>query len=216
MPPKYKLVYFKLRARGEPIRMIFHHAKQEFEDAEVSVDAEEAWPEMKKKTPFGQLPFLEVAKDGGDKLVLAQTTAILRYLGKKLGLEADTFDEQALCDMYAEYVQDTIMRGHRYFWTMIGLEPAEKEPELRESTFLPTVKDFGETIEKQLKSNGTGFIVGKKLTWVDIFIACFVDMYMEGGKDAFSKYPLVEKHRQMVFGQPGIKEYVAKRPNYPY
>lgn len=68
-----------------------------------------------------QLPALKVRADG-KTLVLGQTTAILRYLGKKfgkppatngaqlrindLGLVPDDDDQQALCDMYAEQVHD--------------------------------------------------------------------------------------------------------------
>lgn len=46
--------------------------------------------------PFGQVPVLEV-----DGKVLTQSAAILRYIGKKFGLEADDEFDQALGDSLA-------------------------------------------------------------------------------------------------------------------
>ncbi|KAH7670035.1 GST-5 protein [Aphelenchoides avenae] len=216
MAPKYKLYYFDLRARAEPIRMLFHYVGQPFEDVAVSLNPWDNWLEFKPKTPLGQLPYLEVIEDGRETLVVAHSIAILRYLAKKFGLEAETVDEQAVCDMYAGHVEDVLQRGLHYLWTKIGLEPVEKEPELRKSVFLPAAKEFGEALEKQLAKNGNGFVVGKKLAWVDFHVACFTDMYMQGIKTVFSHYPLVEKHRLTVFEIPAINEYLKKRPDYPY
>lgn len=95
---------------------------------------------MIPETPLGQLPYLEVIEDGRETLVVAHSIAILRYLAKKfgrqlrfetqlggaLGLEAETVDEQAVCDMYAGHVEDVLQRGLHYLWTKIGLEPVEK------------------------------------------------------------------------------------------
>uniref|UniRef100_F1LBG7 Glutathione S-transferase 1 n=1 Tax=Ascaris suum TaxID=6253 RepID=F1LBG7_ASCSU len=74
---QYKLTYFNIRGLGEGARLIFHQAGVEFEDNRLS---REDWPSLKPSTPFGQLPLLEV-----DGEVLAQSTAIFRYLGRKFG-----------------------------------------------------------------------------------------------------------------------------------
>ncbi|KAH7720958.1 GST-36 protein [Aphelenchoides avenae] len=212
MGEKYKLYYTTLRGRAEPIRMILHYAKQTFEEVQFPLGVQGAMDSM----PFKMVPVLEVTKENDEVLTLAQTTAILRYVGKKFGLFADSLDDQAICDMYAEFIQDCIMMSYRILWTLVGREPVEKTEEHRQATYLPMVKMFGERVEKQMEKAGTGYLAGNKLTWADVMIACFVDMFSMPDKEAFSAYPRIEKHRRMVFDVPAIKEYIATRPDYRY
>lgn len=109
MAPKYTLYYYKLHARGEPIRMLFHYLEQRFE--EVNWEVQEfptkwqasmlpgleqqphqitvrllAMPIMLRLgMPLKQAPMLEVELDNGDRWRIAETTAILRYLAGVLG-----------------------------------------------------------------------------------------------------------------------------------
>ncbi|KAB7495423.1 putative glutathione S-transferase 5 [Armadillidium nasatum] len=48
---KYKLVYFNLRGRAEPIRWMFAVAEQPYEDERL--DRQKEWPERKKGKKFG-------------------------------------------------------------------------------------------------------------------------------------------------------------------
>ena len=70
----YKLHYFNLFARGEPIRMALWYAKVPHQDHVVPFDY---WRELKPQLPFGQLPALELP----DGRFLAQTDSILQYIG---------------------------------------------------------------------------------------------------------------------------------------
>ncbi|MFH4982165.1 hypothetical protein AB6A40_008874 [Gnathostoma spinigerum] len=97
----YKLRYFPVRARGECIRLLFHYTETKFDDEIISF---EDWPAIKPTTPFGQVPVLIV----GGRLHIAQTTAILRYIGEKKGLIGRNAEENALIDMYGEQIQDAL------------------------------------------------------------------------------------------------------------
>jgi glutathione S-transferase len=68
----YRLTYFNLRGRGEPIRLLLHAAGQEFEDVRVEG---EKWPELKPKSPLGQMPFLDVI-DGNKVVTIGQSVTI--------------------------------------------------------------------------------------------------------------------------------------------
>lgn len=95
----YKLVYFDVRGRAEPIRMLLHHEGIPFEDVRFPGDQ---WPAYKPsklyaldhkfqsfdrsldstclEAPLGKAPWLEV-----DGRKLPETDAICRYLACKFG-----------------------------------------------------------------------------------------------------------------------------------
>ncbi|KAJ8021969.1 Hematopoietic prostaglandin D synthase [Holothuria leucospilota] len=68
----FKLTYFDVRGRAEPIRYLFALAGVEYEDKRLT---SEEWKKLKPNTPFGGLPILEV-----DGKVLGQTQAICRHV----------------------------------------------------------------------------------------------------------------------------------------
>ena len=72
MQATYKLHYFELYARAEPIRMMFNKAGIPFEDNRVTGDA---WMELKPTLEFGQVPCLEV---NGTKMY--QSIALYNYV----------------------------------------------------------------------------------------------------------------------------------------
>lgn len=98
--PHYKLTYFDLMGRAEPIRLIFAAAGVEYEDVRISF---EQWPALKQSksrirgsrlqtpslitssatvigAPYGQLPTLEFQGK-----LLAQSHAIEKFLGRMFG-----------------------------------------------------------------------------------------------------------------------------------
>lgn len=80
MAPTLKLTYFDMRGRAEPIRHALVAGGIEFEDKRISIPE---FLEMKKAGAFtfGSLPVL-----GIDGEMIAESIAILRYIGKMGGL----------------------------------------------------------------------------------------------------------------------------------
>ena len=70
------LYYFDLYGRAEPIRMLLHHAKVDYEDKRITNEEFAALRED-GSLPSGQVPLWE----DGDRQV-NQTTAIMRLIGK--------------------------------------------------------------------------------------------------------------------------------------
>ncbi|XP_078589985.1 hematopoietic prostaglandin D synthase-like isoform X2 [Branchiostoma floridae x Branchiostoma japonicum] len=101
MAPKYRLVYFNVRARAEPTRLVFAAAGVDYEDVRIQRNE---WPGLKPNTPMGQLPVLEV---GG--VTICQSMAIARYVAKETGLAGKTILEQAQADMLVDGLDD--LRG---------------------------------------------------------------------------------------------------------
>ena len=95
---KPQLVYFDIRGRAEPIRLLLAHMEVEYEDFQVTL---ESWPEIKPNTPFGRMP---VYRDG--EIEIPETFAILNHLGRKFDLQGATEESRIRCDVTIEAFRD--------------------------------------------------------------------------------------------------------------
>jgi glutathione S-transferase len=201
MPPTYKLTYFPLKGLAEPCRFIFALAGVEYEDVRIERDV---WPEHKANYPWGSLPVLEV-----DGKMLAQSNAILRYLGKTYNLAGDNDLEAAKCDEMVEAMTDLKMAVIKYFTETDEAKKAEIKTSLESETFPKFLTVWSKTVEVN-----NGFLVGKRLSYADLCIASYLEVYsdMFPDMDFLAKFPTLKSHQERVFNTPGIKEWIAKRP----
>ncbi|CAJ0581374.1 unnamed protein product, partial [Mesorhabditis spiculigera] len=203
----YKLHYFGLYARGEPIRQVFALAGQEFEDTRYSM---EEWPQHKADMPFGQLPVLEV-----DGELLPQSMAILRFVGRRFGYAGKTDVEQAQVDAIADQFQDYFNEFKAYFVVAVGFAPGDKE-QLFNSVMIPARNKMFQMLSQILRSNGTGFLVGDSVTYADLLLSIHV-AGMDGLTPGFANdYPRLLEHRQRVESIPALKHYLETRPFAPF
>ncbi|KAE9545827.1 hypothetical protein FO519_010961, partial [Halicephalobus sp. NKZ332] len=110
---KYTLLYTNINGRAGGIRLMLDYLKVPFEDKTFE---RSEWPTVKPTTPFGQVPVLYV---DDDKLVLPETLAIYRYLAAKHGAIPDSLEDQALCDAYADHVQDYMSKLVLFVYAVI-------------------------------------------------------------------------------------------------
>ena len=84
----YRLVYWPIPGRGEFIRLCLEHAGARWVDTPGSVDEVMAYVEGRADiaSDSPQPLFPPILRDEKEGVVLAQTAAILSYLGPKLGL----------------------------------------------------------------------------------------------------------------------------------
>jgi len=203
MAPQYKLTYFNNRALAEPVRLLFALKGIEYEDVRVT---REEWPALKpnaEQYPWGSLPVLQE----GDK-VLAQSTTILRYLARKFNLIGSDEFEAAKCDELADAMTDY---RQAFFKPIFEKDEAKKE-ELTNTLKNETTPKYLSKFDAILKSNGTGFFVGKNVTHADLYIATFLEIFSEGQPGLLDSYENVKAHQQKIFNLDGIKEWVSKRP----
>jgi len=97
--PKYKLTYLDGKGRAEVMRFVFAYRNIPYEDVRIPYGPE--WNKVKNDFPWGEVPVLEI-----DGKVLAQSGAILRFLGKKHDLAGDNEYESAKCDEMWESLSD--------------------------------------------------------------------------------------------------------------
>jgi len=204
MAPQYKLTYFDVRALAEPCRFVFAYAGVAYEDVRLSKDN---WPENKANYPWGTLPVLEV-----DGKILAQSNAILRYLGKTFNVAGDDGFEAAKCDEMVEAMSDLKKAA---FPALMEKDEAKKA-ELVGTLQNETILKFFTQWSKSITANG-GFLVGNKFSYADFCIASYLQIFNEGlGGTLFNDFPDMKTHSDSVFNAKGIKEWVAKRPTTPF
>ncbi len=193
--PKPILYYFDLHGRGESIRLLFAHAKVDYEDKRIQFND---WPALKaeNKFEFGQIPALKV----GDKY-LSQQLAILRYLGKKHGYYPTDVDEAYLVDSILDAGMDFYNPYVPYFFAQ-GDEAKKAERE----KFYKNVPGFLKVFEARIKSNPKSqeFMVGDKWTIADfLFLALDLAILSQAQHSEFMNAELGKV--------PTFKSYLLKR-----
>lgn len=94
--------YFPLAGRAEVARLLCHTAAKKVDWVDKRHDFASWGSELKQKTPFGQLPVLELA----DGSFLAQSSAIDRYLAVETGAEPASALDWARSDEVYAYMED--------------------------------------------------------------------------------------------------------------
>lgn len=199
----YKLTYFNGRGRAEFSRVIFAQAGVQFEDVRIE---RAQWLELKPKTPFGQLPLLEV-----EGVTLCQSQTIARFLARKFDLVGKTDLEQARSDMIVDCFGDVSKPMMK-----IMMESDEaKKAELKKKFLEEELPKSLAAVEKLLEGNkgGDGFFVGDAVTWADLALLDASDwLSMIGADSQIDNYPKLKALREKLSKSPKIAAWLEKRP----
>lgn len=198
---EYKLTYFNIRGLAESIRYIFAYAQVPYEDNRLE---KENWPALKTSFPWGQVPVLEYQGK-----TLAQSTAIARFLARKFSLTgADDF-EAARCDELVDAFGDLRAEWRKSFMEQ---DPAKKE-ELKKTLLEVHVAKYFAKFDKIVEANGNNLLVGSKVTWADLGIAYGLDFFEKLVEPEILKsYPNLKAFKHNIESQPGVKDWLEKRP----
>jgi glutathione S-transferase len=163
---------------------------------------------------FGQLPVLEV-----DGKFLAQSIAILRYIGLRYGYYPAENPELAWrVDSTIDSLGDIL---NAFYKAAFGDEALK--PELFKTFFGTTVPTWLAIINKRLQSNSSKqFIVGDNISIADFALAAWVYgiYYNELSQAKDSIGPIIEQFPDLVAYFKGLGEifadYLASRPKCPW
>ena len=91
-----KLTYFPVMAKGLQLALAAEFSGLDWEgEQKVKGDGPDDWPQLKAKTPFGQMPFF-VTPEG---LTIGQSVAIANYIGRKGGMLGESDADFAVSQM---------------------------------------------------------------------------------------------------------------------
>lgn len=229
-PKSVVLKYFQIPGRGEPIRLLLCLGDIRFKDDRITASQ---WEEQKKKWlqpkmnmeeqrnefPYGQVPVLIV-----DGKILAQTKAIIRYVGKIASYEKHCLYPT---DALLAAKVDDLLDAFDDLWMILAptfriVDPAQKEA-TRKRLFAPggqanLILDIFEGI---LSRSSNGFLVPEaSLSIADVTFFCFLNMirsgFIEGlGPDLGSErklqedFPRIWSHKEKVAAIPKVRDYYA-------
>jgi len=201
---KPKLVYFDAPvSRGEECRLAFAVAGADFEDVRLK---REEWAAKKPTSPYGSVPYLEVEGKG----TLAQSNAILTYIGRGHGLHPTDPFEAARHEAMMENVEEL---RHKLAPTLFIAEETEKK-KAREALAATTIPQWATHTEKHISDDGP-FFAGPKLHVVDLKLHMIV-RWFAGGKldhisaDIFKPFPKLTRVYEAVDAHEAVKSWRAK------
>jgi len=173
----YKLVYFKVRGRGQALQYLC--LANSIELTVENVDFKD-WPTVKATTVFGQLPVLY---DGDFQI--AQSNAILRHVARKHGLYGKDETEATQIDMINDTQEDLRLA---YLKLIYQQYDTEKE------NFIKSLPDKLTPLEKVLGKNhgGAGFFVGSKASFVDYTLFDLLDNLSILAPHSLDAFPLLK------------------------
>ncbi|GGX10666.1 glutathione S-transferase [Undibacterium macrobrachii] len=202
--PKLKITYFDMHGgRAEPVRLALAIGGVDFEDHRF------AYPEfaaVRKTTPFGQVPTLEV-----DGVQITQCDSMLRYAGKLAGLYPEDAYQALLCDEVMYVVEEAgVKMGPTYRMT------GEEQKAARLALVNSSMPVYLAWLEKKLQANGGNYFADNRLTVADLKV--FVDVRtLNSGRLDHVPTDLVEKvapalnaHAKRIAEHPAVVAYYAK------
>nr|XP_042138093.1 glutathione S-transferase A2-like [Peromyscus maniculatus bairdii] len=202
MAGKPVLHYFKARGRMECIRWLLAAAGVEFE--EKFIECPEDLEKLRKdgKLMFEQVPMVEI-----DGMIMVQTRAILNYIATKYNLYGKDVKERALYGNVPVLPVDkkgSVSAPSGAAATEAGLEKEAKISMIKDRTknrYLPA-------FEKVLKSHGQDYLVGNRLTRVDIHLLELLLYIEELDSSLLAPFPLLKALKSRLSSLPNVKKFL--------
>jgi len=222
---RYELYYWPtIQGRGEFIRLALEEAGADYVD--VARRGKTGMAAMQKLLEGRRLahppyapPFLKAGKD-----IIAQTALILFYLGPRLNLAPSREAERMWAHQLQLTVSDLVVHIHDTHHPVSGwLYYEEQKPAAKRRTddfWRYRVPKFLGYFERVLKQNGGTYMVGRRLSYVDLSLFQIV----EGLRYAFPKrmkrferkVPLLVALHDRVAKRPRIAAYLASQRRIPF
>ncbi|MBK8266630.1 MAG: glutathione S-transferase family protein [Nannocystis sp.] len=200
MPTSYELVYFPVRGRAEPIRLLFAAADVPFTDTAVT-----DWPALKPKTPLGKVPILIERGDDGEQ-VIPESMTILRHLARTFSL--DGADERAR--VVADYTVEALNEWRSRFTPVLFASFARTEQSVIDKYW----SDLPATLalfERLLAQAGGAYFAGGALSYADLLAFDTLDGHLNLKPDALADAPGLHAFVARLREHPGLAAYLATR-----
>ncbi len=202
--PQLKISYFDFHGgRAEPVRLALAIGGIAFEDHRFAFTD---FAEVRKTSPFGQVPLLHV-----DGVAVTQSDAMLRYAGKLAGLYPTDAYQALLCDEVTYVVEEAgVAMGPTFRMT------GEEQKAARLALVNGSMPVYLAWLQSQLQARGGEYFSDNRLTVADLKV--FIDVRgLNSGrwdhipKDLVEKVaPALNDHMKRIAQTPSVMAYYAK------
>jgi glutathione S-transferase len=221
---RYELYYWPgIQGRGEFVRLALEDAGADYVDVArrprgMAKTMRFLESRAVKRRPFAP-PFLKAGK-----LVIGQTANILLFLGPRLGLAPKDAASRpwahqlqlTIADWVAE-IHDT----HHPIASSLYYEDQKREAKRRAENFrderLPKFMNY---FAQALKRNGSQYLVGKTISYVDLSIFQMIEGLGYAFPRAMAKqerkYPRLVALRDRIAARPRLAAYLASERRLPF
>lgn len=196
---KLKLTYFDVNGgRAEPIRLALFIGGIEFEDHRFAYSE---FAEVRKTTPLGQVPVLEI-----DGKVITQSNALTTYAGKLAGLYPTDDFAALLCEEVMGTVEDVTSRIVATF-CLSGEQLASARTALIESYLVPHLKWLDTKLGQQ------HYLINDTLTVADLKVLAHLSWLNSGKLDHIPNnlvsetVPKIQQYFERLMKHPKIAHY---------
>ena len=199
-PEPYQLYYFPIPGRAEGVRVVLSLANLKWKDNKING---EKFAQMKNEggLPWGMVPILQTP-DG----TLAESTAILRYIGGMAGLTPSDPFQAAKVDEFL----DAMEPFSRVLGGTFSIEDVEERANARRAVFDADgdgTKNL-ELIQTKIAESTTGWVANtREMSIADIRAFCGIFGLFSGNYDGLDKTILAD--------YPGLLEFHDKVANEP-
>ncbi|XP_032745771.1 glutathione S-transferase P-like [Rattus rattus] len=195
MPP-YTIVYFPVRGLCEAMHMLLADQGQSWKEEVATIDV---WLQgsLKPTRLYGQLPKFE----DGD-LTLYQSNAILRHLGRSLGLYGKDQRKAALEAMVNDGVEDLRCKYGTFIYTNY---------ENGKDDYVKALPEHLKPFETLLSQNqgGKAFIMGDQISFADYNLLDLLLVHQVLAPGCLDNFPLLSAYVARLSAWPKIKAFLS-------
>lgn len=201
--PKFELLYFPVRGRGEQIRLMFACAQVPFTDTNVT-----DWPASKASMPLGQLPVLREQTAEGETLI-PQSGAITRHLARLFDMYGANEQQRTRADYLADAMTD--WREKFVPIALAGMFKTDADTIAKYWNDLPATLSLFEKQLGQSSAPAAGWFVGEKVTFADVLAFEVLDGHLGLRPESLNDYPGLKAFTARFAALPGVAAYLAAR-----
>lgn len=222
----YELYYWSgIQGRGEFVRLALEDAGADYVDIAVQPNGDEKLMAFIERDDLLRPPFAPPFLRDGD-LVIAQSAAILMYLGDRLGLSSRSEVERLWLHQIQLTIGDAVGEVHDTHHPLgahLHYEDQKPEAVRRAKHFREQrIPKFLGWFDRILARNplGNAYLVGASATYADLSLFQLVEGLLYAFPNAtqsfLSNVPRVASLRQRISARPGIRAYIESGRRIPF
>jgi glutathione S-transferase len=193
----------------------------EFQYVDKRIEGKEWTPDVKKGMPYGQLPVLVVEPGKPGRKMIAQTKAILRYVGK---LARPGGVPLYPSDPFLAAKVDEVLDAFDDLWILLAptyrIQDKSLQEQERQRLFMPEgegsqmVSIFERALADSAKRQSAYVVPEAGFTVADLVAFCMLNTLRSGFVEGlsttlFDSYPHIKMHREKIASLPTIRSYYA-------